>query len=220
MKRKNSRSLSEQSDDEFLDDINATLTIVYSNKNVYSPTYYKATSSIDDINLPFMQRLYPDRLERASFEIHQELFDKLSPNLQEQVQKLVKRSTVEYSFYSTAAESIKTMPDMKKLLAQKFGKDSSFAEFIRFAKFIDVPQSDMDKLVKIAFQKAKTEGTDVVLISVDKLTKRLFERKYGFKTLTKISNRKRALEKQLDSKGEESILYLETNSKQFNSLLK
>ncbi len=87
------------------------------------------------------------------------------------------------------------------------------AEISRFVRFQDFPEPIMDSFLKNLFQLSirPQDPIDILIISVDAKTRRLFSSRYGFKDLIPLNDGDRSTA--------EYVMYLDTKSEEFNKTL-
>jgi len=97
----------------------------------------------------------------------------------------------------------------QKLLELNFFEGKKIAEISRFVKFDKLPEPVMSSFLKNMFDLAMNdpEPIDIFVISVDKYTRRLFRRDFGFKDLITLTAP--------GADHEEYVLYLDTSSPEF-----
>lgn len=100
-------------------------------------------------------------------------------------------------------------------------KGLSLAEITRYNRFEVIPEELNAVLLLKLLQKSKDMGVDVLVISVDRFTKRLFTRKFGFTLYDKIltSTVKDDFSIVESNKATEYLLYLKTKSNEFVKLV-
>ena len=220
--KKRNKGAIERSSAQFHDDLMATITVAYSEKNVYDPSFAFPDQKVAAEYLPMFRRLYtmsPKERKKIWLESIEKYGQKFigREKILEELKKLYDGNPKD--FRSTSPH-INTGAKLSRLLRKKFGEGKKYAEFIRFSKFEDVSSKFPKRVFLNALIEAKKEGVDVILANADLVTSRIATKDYGYRKLATIDTRRfhPMLEDEIIMP--ERVLYIKVNDPQYDELVK
>jgi len=223
-----------QTDDEIYENVQATLSIVYSKSNMFAPRFVFTARTGTPFHLPFYRRIevldprsmakaQRDMLETAlkdkTFRNSKHIDDDFADKIEESYRKQLKEMDMDpKTGFDYNSKNINTYEKLTNKIKEIFDESDTFVEFTRFSKF-DASDEMYNKLILEGFEQVQKEGISVIMISTDSATQRLFRSRFGFKTLGEIEtkrinhlNGKEALEN-------EYIMYMRVGSDEYNNVV-